>query len=94
MRKLTLIPLLVLAVSCATTGWEKKDKDIITASCTNEIGQLHKEPVPSIFCGCMVDRMEKDVPEVTEEKAKAWLKSTVGQKAGNDCSIATSKKLK
>lgn len=95
MRKMfSIIAMAVLATSCVTTGWEKQDKDNTVTSCKLELSMFYRDPVPTLFCTCMVDKMEKAVPEFNKEEAQAWLNGAEGQKAGAECTKETNSKLK
>lgn len=85
MRKL-ITTAMILLVGCVTTGWDKKDKDGVTNSCKIELSMHFPDEVCNVFCNCMVDKMEVDVPEFDKAKAKQWLNGEKGKVAGKACS--------
>lgn len=92
-RMFSIIATTVLVASCVTTGWDKTEKDSALNSCKMEISQFYMEPIPSLFCACMADKMEKEVPEFNQETAKQWLNGENGKRAGFECGLQLKKQL-
>lgn len=96
MRKLLSILVLVMTVGCATTsGWTKESRDEAMVSCSAALTiSGYPVEITTIYCPCMTEKMQEDIPAFTDESVNAWFDSGSAGIAKAYCDALTEEKLK